>query len=276
MENKITAVEMKTALIRSGYLLENKVANILRKKRLIYITTNDVFKDPETSKSREIDIQAYTMKELLYRPGCTINIHYIIEVINNTQPVSFIVTKDSSTYILPNIKYIADFPKSDKLHYDVITGNLALEYNSANSREASLQYCSYTTKKSGNNKNEWMAFHPEDLHETFKKLLYVTDINNDKHLGVAKERKNLYGCYIQPVLVLKDDLYKISVCKNNVKFIKTNLLHFIFNYIYNGKQSSIVIDVITEKYISKYINNMDKNIEYIKSHMDNLVIMTKK
>lgn len=59
-ETTITTIsikQMKDTIQRSGYLLEQRVEPILTKKGY-FVQTNPVFPDPETGKSREIDISA--------------------------------------------------------------------------------------------------------------------------------------------------------------------------------------------------------------------------
>ena len=55
LDFKITEEEMLAALSRSGYLLESEVSAALTNLGF-FIETNQVIQDPETGKSREIDL----------------------------------------------------------------------------------------------------------------------------------------------------------------------------------------------------------------------------
>ena len=54
----ITAPEINDALIRSGYLLEARVEKYLSDKWGAFVEANASYQDPDTGKSREIDIHA--------------------------------------------------------------------------------------------------------------------------------------------------------------------------------------------------------------------------
>ena len=56
-EGIITTKEMKESILRSGYLLEQRVEPVLEKAGY-FVTTNAAYPDPLTGKSREIDIEA--------------------------------------------------------------------------------------------------------------------------------------------------------------------------------------------------------------------------
>jgi len=54
---QITLKEMKESILRSGYLIEQRVETILR-DRGYFVEANAAYPDPITGKSREIDIEA--------------------------------------------------------------------------------------------------------------------------------------------------------------------------------------------------------------------------
>ncbi|MBI3646468.1 MAG: hypothetical protein HY233_10950 [Acidobacteriales bacterium] len=54
---KISLEETKDALLRSGYLLEHRIEDLLRQKAY-YVEANEAYPDPESGKSRELDIYA--------------------------------------------------------------------------------------------------------------------------------------------------------------------------------------------------------------------------
>ncbi|MBI3060149.1 MAG: hypothetical protein HYY81_12755 [Deltaproteobacteria bacterium] len=58
-ENKINRGEIRDALLRSGYLLESRVESCLR-EHWGFVETNASYEDPETGKSRELDVYSMT------------------------------------------------------------------------------------------------------------------------------------------------------------------------------------------------------------------------
>jgi hypothetical protein len=56
-DSRIATKQMKKAIHQSGYLLEQRVEPIIR-QTFGYVETNPIFGDPDTGKSREIDICA--------------------------------------------------------------------------------------------------------------------------------------------------------------------------------------------------------------------------
>lgn len=73
--NKITRREIRDALLRSGYLLESRVEKRLREEGA-YVETNASYRDPETGKSRELDVYSLNAEKaaprttILYLPFC--------------------------------------------------------------------------------------------------------------------------------------------------------------------------------------------------------------
>jgi hypothetical protein len=86
----ITAPEINDALIRSGYLLEARVEKYLSDKWGAFVEANASYQDPDTGKSREIDIHA--IGGSIAGPG---EYDYLfpvmlVECINNPQPIAFL------------------------------------------------------------------------------------------------------------------------------------------------------------------------------------------
>jgi hypothetical protein len=89
---RIARQEMKEALLHSGYLLETRVASLIDRNGF-FGAMNVAFLDPETKKSRELDLYAeykgvffHSQPQRLY-----VTVNLIVEVINNPIPVVFLV-----------------------------------------------------------------------------------------------------------------------------------------------------------------------------------------
>src|SRR6266478_5514344 len=87
---KITRREMKTAIRRSGYLLEQRVSTLIRENGY-HAESNASFRDPLTGKSREYDVSAVVAFDLLGRERKVdfVWFHILCECENNEQPLVF-------------------------------------------------------------------------------------------------------------------------------------------------------------------------------------------
>ena len=93
--DEISAKQMKEAIIRSGYLLEQRVEDILRKEDY-FVQANPVFPYPDTEKSGEYDIDA--VKSFgIYKPKQepwefnAIHLQILCECKHNPQPLVFFI-----------------------------------------------------------------------------------------------------------------------------------------------------------------------------------------
>ena len=91
---KISEAEAREALLRSGYLIEYRIEQLLRNHGW-YVEANSAYEDSESQKSRELDIFA-TKARLLgtsTKPKDALFSSVLIECINNPQPIAFITKK---------------------------------------------------------------------------------------------------------------------------------------------------------------------------------------
>ena len=91
----INESEMKETIRRSGYLLERRVATLLRKEGYKAVT-NRGFIDLETNKSREYDVYAYKSIDVYGTGEYGIYPTLICECKNNSNPIVFFETKGTT------------------------------------------------------------------------------------------------------------------------------------------------------------------------------------
>jgi len=89
----ISTKQMREAIERSGYLLEQRVESLLSQEGY-FAQMNLVFPDPDTRKSREIDIDAILGRRIYKKGYNFIFSNILCECENNLQPVVFF-TKES-------------------------------------------------------------------------------------------------------------------------------------------------------------------------------------
>jgi hypothetical protein len=258
--------EIKSALQRSGYLMECRVADWLSYNSY-EVYSNIAFPDPFTEKTREIDLLA----ELF--PGNLepkINAGFIerlvIETINNPIPIAFFQNKGFGLgdTILTKLKYVTT-PKdeNDKDHF---LQHIEIDkYHHLKNGHFSTQYCSFQEKKG--KKNEWMAFHPDDLYQTFLKLYYYPRYITEQFKELLTDDDWLRLFIYQPVLILQGEMYLVDVDGRNYELHKSDYVKFDFSQYYKDVSDSIVIDIITERYLPKYIAMIQKEEKDILSQM---------
>jgi hypothetical protein len=98
--NKITRPQIEDALQRSGYLLECRVENSLL-ARGYSVMVNGIYPDPDTGKSREMDVAAGKLLELKGKSDSLlgdVNANIIIECINNSQPIALFTKENFCIY----------------------------------------------------------------------------------------------------------------------------------------------------------------------------------
>lgn len=256
----ITEDEIKDALLRSGYLLENRISNWFDEKNY-FVEPNYSFYDLITQKSREIDlfVEAPEMFTDFDRQlKCKTN--FIIETINNDRPILFFINRKTIDLdnVFSQLNYYSNFPNTESDYFFSVDYKQLHHFNII----LSTQYCSFVQKKkSKNGENEWMAYHPDDLHDNFRKLLYASK-------AALKNWQQIYYYWhqlirFQPLLILKDNLFEAEINGTEVNLITKKHISFLFNYTSNENQLSIIIDVITEEYLKEYLEIILKEDEII-------------
>ena len=83
-----TPEDIETALNKTGFLLEHRVAQSLRKRQSFYVNIAHAYPDPESGKSREIDVLAAVDHDVTREPDVKImiNAELIIECKNSSGP----------------------------------------------------------------------------------------------------------------------------------------------------------------------------------------------
>jgi hypothetical protein len=120
------------------------------------------------------------------------------------------------------------------------------------------QFCSFLQKKS-----EWIAIHEGSHFDSFRKLCDATDYFANRHFKSRKfadsEPMNIEFNY--PILTLQGDLLEAIPSKRGVTFRAQNHLQFRRSSIVNGKHVEYQIDVIRERFLSRYLNIIEQEIE---------------
>src|SRR5882762_3757740 len=98
MKQKITRDQIKQSLMRSGYLLEMRVEAKLRDRIGGYVAANASYQDPDTGKSRELDIYAL-LAEKVGPLRAYVFSAILVECIHNPQPSALLTRGPTETFL---------------------------------------------------------------------------------------------------------------------------------------------------------------------------------
>jgi len=275
--------EAKKSLLKSGYLLEARLENILQKNGY-YVRSNVPYPDPKTGVTREIDLDAINAISLKPRKGDFIFLELIIECINNDQPLAFI-TKEPlyMDYQDFEIKMVGLpeklLKKRGSKNFISLPEYLGMkEYHHFFKGRIATQYCTFEKKQKGQNKGEWRAFHYEDHHESFHKLCDALEYS----MLDLQTQINLFdedGINIQffyNILVVQNDLLDIRQIGTTVKIKKTNHIKFLITDFVKGKEKNYVVDVVREGYIENFLKNLQNEMDITSLKISKKYSMMKK
>ncbi|SOU86772.1 hypothetical protein TDCHD05_200005 [Tenacibaculum dicentrarchi] len=248
----ITKSEITKALESSGYLLEDRINKKLNASNW-HTIPNSRFIDEKTEIEREIDIVAFKNisenKDNFYD---SIDSTLIIECMNNKEPIVFFENLEKQ------VSRIAS------LNYNVLShhfGNiLSIAQNNLNSKSKliySSQYCGFqrVQKLIKEHNNGWIASHPNDKHNSSESLFKYIKFHQKKFENYETSPNRIMGFFYRCVIILQGDL--LAVNQNNELEIKevNHIKYQIPKTDNNGRYFDI--DVITEKYLSKYLKNIE-------------------
>jgi hypothetical protein len=266
--SEITRADARAALVRSGYLLESRVERRL-KEAGYYVEANHTYPDPDTNKSREFDL--YAMRAVRVGPRNSRDFVFtvlLIECVNNPQPM-VLITKEPQVPFLHHeeVKHAGlpvKFPAKgggwcslpDYLH-------LEKSHHYCKGRVAT-QFCSFKRKKD-QSQPDWMAVHEDAQFDSFRKLCTIADYFVEKHFKSWRfggpEFINIEFYY--PVLLLGGDLLEAKPSSRSVKLTQKQHLQFRRSQIVRGEAEDYQIDVITEAYISNYLELVQKETDIV-------------
>jgi hypothetical protein len=253
----ISIEHAKSALLRSGYLLEGRLEMMLRKS--YWVESNVAYPDPPTGKSRELDLAAFHASQTDAVLPFSVSVRLLIECVNNPQPIAFMT------------KHPVGGPPYEDLYVKIsglpmkIQGNDSLDqlslpafldmhsYHHYFRCPVASQYCSFQKKK-GN--GEWMAWHNEDHFDSFRKLCDVVEyfVARDYERWTCNLYKDIAVTLYYPVLVVQGDLIDVRTSKKSLSLKKAKHLQYRLSRIADGKLTDYQIDVVTERYFPQFLN----------------------
>lgn len=265
--------EMKEAIIRSGYLIEQRVENKLIDHGY-YVIASHPFPDPITGKSRELDLFAISAFHVYRKVNDFIFPVLICECENNKQPI-VLFTKKHKELIFPEICCSGvpiEFSNRDRDNVTISDFTAIHTFHHYFKVPVATQYCTFEFKKDKSSKYSWIAFHNDEQHNTFNSLIQSLDNEIIEHSNSwvmpdddEEESVNIQIYY--PLLILQGPLYE-AFYDDELNLIIQDASNVTFKkQVYDFKNQEgkeYMIDVITENYLDTYLGIVDQEIKTIK------------
>lgn len=268
---------IREAIVRSGYLLEQRVESRLRASGYEVHASRRVL-DPETGKAREMDLLAElseirTFGQVPKRPHVSASL--LIECVNNRFPFAFF--KKSVTYdegCLPASVFgvplwIPERKAENRLVR--LEDELSISCMTALS-EWATQFCSFEEKKNGTGQSSRLtAIQSPDHHGTFEKLmteserLAVEVMNTDySQSGFGEGLIKL----IRPVVVLQGKLISVSTERDNIVIDESEHIRYLRRAVFDATPVAWVADVVTEAGLVPYLKAVDETLDKMRSYLE--------
>lgn len=280
--HKLTDDQMKDALKRSGYLLEQRVEHYLKKQRY-HISTENYFVDHDTKKLREIDLIA-EKEDIAYpspkrKYGGKLTYKLICECENNPHPVIFFLTKAKEPYrgeglIYSHIPY--SFAEKNAAKPSTVWGDSPFNSRSVIKEHhlshfpIATQYCSFTPKDKNRLQDDWIASHLDEQHNTLTNLLKGSlDVSRRDGFNQENIMSHYYNKYqvnlYYPVLILQNRL-AVAHEKENGEIVIEDRDHVVYMKNHSeGWPQLFMIDVIQERFLGQYITMIQQEVHSIHS-----------
>ncbi|MBE9513072.1 MAG: hypothetical protein IMY77_03325 [Chloroflexi bacterium] len=267
----ISTKQMRETIQRSGYLLEQRVEAILTKE-WAFVETNPIFPDPDTGKSREIDIDAISATQI-YKKGYNFVFPKLLcECVNNPQPLVFFTRESLVSFLHHEQVKVSGIPvkfwgEDEYISFSEFTGMGKFHHYCKG--PTATQYCTFQLKK---NKSSWMALHSEEQHDTFSSLLKAIDYEIAQHFDswylpdkVDEEGVNVQIYY--PLVIIQGSLYSATLKNNHFFLRKSKHIQFRKQLFLSrtNKVETYQIDVINEGFLPDYLKIVDSEMERVKN-----------
>lgn len=265
-----TRKQLREALLRSGYLVESRLATVLR-DRGYYVEPNPPVPDPVTAKSRELDIFAMSAVNAGPDDSDFLLPVILVEAENNPVPVLFITAEhqvrfrhyeDLKMSGIPVRVYKED-GSWDSLH-DFVGVSKFHHYSEG---RVATQFCTF--KEKDKKAGEWMALHEERHHDSFVKLSAAVDHQIESHCQAyragGREPVNVQIYY--PVLVLQGELLEGQALARSARIAQVEHISYRRTVVVSGKERAYQVDVVTERYFPKLLDRIEQETERTSAFM---------
>lgn len=264
----ISIADARGALLRSGYLLENRVEALLS-RRGYGVQANVPFIDRVSDKERELDLHA--LRPVKAGPGEVDSVWSVllIECVNNPQPLAFITKSSGLREIEFHRIKMAGVPTrvidpQRPRHWTLLADYLDMNrYHHYCKGRTATQFCSFSRKKGA---KEWMASHSDDHWDDLGKLIraiehYRIESLRSWHPPSSGERENINVEIYYPLIVLQGELLDVRQTRTTVRIWPAKHIQYCRSAFAAGKGIDYQIDVVTEGYLPRYLAMVQDELE---------------
>ena len=262
----ISKEEMADALRRSGYLIEYRIEDMLRRHGY-HVSANTTHPDPITRKPRELDLSAIIAERASSSDKDWIFALCLIECVNNPYPLAFLTKEPEVPSVHAYDIFVSGLPAHVRrrggksiawARWTRVGDYLRMEdYHHYCKGRVATQYCSFAPKR--NTKPvEWMAWHEEGHFESFDKLCAVLNHDIDDHftntIPLLNDRVNLQIYY--PIVVVGGELLDVRLDTDLMPIEPVDHIHYIQLWIAGDRERRYHIDVVTERFFPALISEI--------------------
>lgn len=254
------------AISKSGYLFESEIAKFLSSSGY-FVESNVIFKDILTNKDREIDLIAEKYDNYSY--GANTKVKYFFELKNNSFPIVLMTQFYSNPYQAEQT--IKEILTTDETSRNYIS-NLESSYENLlnDNKPIFTQYCSFAKK---GNKNEIMAFHPDELYSSLNKLVWYCESEFTNSIEIT-EKLNITGfrhwLYL-PILLVNDDLYELKIENSKPTLNKVSYSKLLVNFHFNEYLCGTRVYVVTKNHLKNFLEKLTFIENEIAKNMSNYI-----
>jgi hypothetical protein len=268
-EPEIIALDqMQEAILRSGYLLEQRIKPKIADYGY-FVETNQPYPDPQTGISREYDISAISGR-MVYRGGKDFIFPYIIcECENNTQPLVFFESRSPISFLFHEDVKCSGIPVKIWERGQWLRLSAALDFEKFHHYchgVIATQYCSFTKK------NHWIATHLEPQHHTIRNLINALEATIDDHFASytlprkgQEEPVNVQFYY--PMVVVQGKLCLAKQSRRGLQIRDVKHVQFRQEQWSTERRTSYQIDIIQESFLGNYLRMIDQEMEMVTRRM---------
>lgn len=291
-ENKLENI--RKALSHSGFFLESRILETLDSKGYNSYSQHN-YPDLKQERSRQISIYSEAPSlayDLELNQSLHINYQHrlIIESLNNDQPLVFM--KKNKSYSESSFEkfYCSKIERTitEDSIIDGITPDFQLECFTGqnegfhyNNFIPNSQYCSFSENTDNNEKP--ITPQPTFVNHLLDKMSSFAKYESNrlqKWLKKFYKNSETRGILFFPVLIIQNELLEVTETNGKISLERKN--HIVYEYKdHSNSQKSMLIDIITESYLSKYLkivhkSNQNLTTSMIKFYKNRLVKLNRK
>jgi len=263
---KISQEEMREAIARSGYLLEQRIKPKFERHGY-FVKTNQAYPDPQTGISREYDISAMAGIRLLRNRDDFLFPYILCECENNSVPLVFFETDSPETFLFHTEAKCSGVPVKLWVNGEWVRISFALDFEKFHHYcrgKIATQYCSFTQKGS-----RWIATHLDAQHQSLNKLIdaleaEITQHYNSWRLPMSGEKEPVNIQMYYPLVVVQGELFLAKESRRGLKIREVRHIQFRRELWSAKKKDAYQIDIIHESFLGAYLKMVDREVDAVK------------